>query len=176
MFSGPWSVRIRDWSSQLLNPSDEASIEGCGVQCAENSSKRVSGRNPIGQLEKRLQPALLGLTKLLHVLPTLPNADHSEQCDHKDVHQRMAPSTLHTRVWDFLEETEDRYVSILPGVHGPNETPDPRQWTVRSQSATKGRSHKVGTNLRPRGQTDMSDGAPALPAPPQSCSFARRST
>ena len=62
--------------THFCDPTQKASLKLVGVQCRENTTKRIMRGNAIGQLQEGLQPLELRLPERLHLYPTVCATDH----------------------------------------------------------------------------------------------------
>jgi hypothetical protein len=81
-----------------LHPTDKTLLKGLSIQQAEYASKRVVRGYPIRQVQKRLQPGLIGFAIRFNVFPVIAHRNNSQDRDHDDAHQLVSASSQHARI------------------------------------------------------------------------------
>ena len=94
-----------------LHPSNEARLELLGVESGEDPIEGVVGGNPVGQVEKALQPRFLRLPEQRDLVPAFRPTNHRTQGDDENRHQRMEFGSLDPRIFQRGKVLNQRQAS-----------------------------------------------------------------
>src|ERR1017187_4100238 len=88
-----------DAGADCLHPLQKTRFKLFGINESKDSSKRVMGGNPVGQLEQIGEPVLLRFPKFFDSYPSIRSTDHPTNRYDDDITQPMQPSSFNT--WIF---------------------------------------------------------------------------
>jgi hypothetical protein len=76
---------------QRLDPAEEAPLELVGVEPLEEAAERVVGRDAMGQVQERLQPVVLDLSKVLDLVSGVRPGNDGAEGDGHDIEEFEEP-------------------------------------------------------------------------------------
>ena len=82
-----------------LYPGRKTIPELLGIQEGENPTEGIMGRDAARQLQKSLQPLLLGLAEYFQIYPAIRSADDTTNGNGYDVDELVPPGVVRARVF-----------------------------------------------------------------------------
>ena len=87
-----------DGLPQTLRPTQEAVQKLGRVQGAEHAVERIVRGNPVGQFQKRLEPFVLGVAEVLHVVEAFSPAQQRADPDDQHIDQTVFSGSRDARI------------------------------------------------------------------------------